>query len=364
MKKIIFKKAEEKILLNKIMSIRRNVIYQMKFGKKFKYLHNKNEKVYICANSAVHGNLGDQALGFCRLEMLHSMGINDANIIEFTSRDEMRFWPQICKTIKKSDTILLRGGGWWGNIWLDGFTNILKYIEEFKNNKIVVFPQSVYFSDDEEGRKWLKYSQKIVTNAHNLFIVARDRASEELLKKYYSNTKIICTPDTVLSYSPKSMKFSKRSGVLLCLRNDKEKLQNESLSEDLKNILKKNNILYFFQDTNIEYNMKRISERKQILYNIWQKFSSAKLVITDRLHGMIFATITGTPCLVFNNIDGKVEHQYEWIKDLKYVKFINPVDDLEKEILTMISMSQTYEYNIEKLSPLYKKLILILASED
>lgn len=35
--------------------------------------------------------------------------------------------------------------------------------------------------------------------------------------------------------------------------------------------------------------------------NKYIKFRECELVITDRIHGMIFAAITGTPCIALSN---------------------------------------------------------------
>ena len=32
--------------------------------------------------------------------------------------------------------------------------------------------------------------------------------------------------------------------------------------------------------------------------------------MTDRLHGMIFSVITGTPCIVFDNFNSKIKNAY------------------------------------------------------
>ena len=52
-------------------------------------------------------------------------------------------------------------------------------------------------------------------------------------------------------------------------------------------------------------------------------FSEVKLVITDRLHGMLFSAITHTPCIAIDNLSRKVSGVYEWIKALPYVKIIH-----------------------------------------
>lgn len=94
----------------------------------------------------------------------------------------------------------------------------------------------------------------------------------------------------------------------MCLRNDKEKGKNVVSKDRIISILRMKNKTFFSQDTAIDFNLKDIKKRKIELNVIWEKFANSKLVITDRLHGMIFSVITETPCIVFDNIDGKVGH--------------------------------------------------------
>lgn len=49
-------------------------------------------------------------------------------------------------------------------------------------------------------------------------------------------------------------------------------------------------------------------------------------MVTDRLHGMIFAYITGTPAIVFSNSNQKVKNCFEWIKDCGYIFYMDSFD--------------------------------------
>jgi pyruvyl transferase EpsI len=110
--------------------------------------------------------------------------------------------------------------------------------------------------------------------------------------------------------------------ITLCVRNDKEK-KKTALDEDLlKSQLIEQGYKLNISDTHIGKSRMSMDERKTELQKIWDTFSKSKLVITDRLHGMIFAYITGTPALVLPNSNFKVEKCYEWIKDCGYVEFI------------------------------------------
>ena len=73
------------------------------------------------------------------------------------------------------------------------------------------------------------------------------------------------------------------------------------------------------------------------LSNKFTEFNRAKLVITDRLHGMIFAAITETPCVVFGSYTHKIVESYKWLKDLEYIKFCEDINDFEEKIDEVVS---------------------------
>ena len=44
---------------------------------------------------------------------------------------------------------------------------------------------------------------------------------------------------------------------------------------------------------------------------------------------MIFAAITGTPCLAFDNSSGKVKGVFEWIKNINSIIFLDQITTKE-----------------------------------
>ena len=73
---------------------------------------------------------------------------------------------------------------------------------------------------------------------------------------------------------------------------------------------------------------------------MFNKFRNSKLVITDRLHGMVFSAITKTPCIVTKSLDHKVIGTYEWIKNLNYIKLVEDlsfenINPLIRELMTL-----------------------------
>lgn len=51
-----------------------------------------------------------------------------------------------------------------------------------------------------------------------------------------------------------------------------------------------------------------------------KRIEACSVLVTDRLHGMIFAYITGTPCIVMDNKTNKVFGVYEeWLSDVDWI---------------------------------------------
>ena len=75
------------------------------------------------------------------------------------------------------------------------------------------------------------------------------------------------------------------------------------------------------------------------LQRLWEHFASSGLVITDRLHGMIFCAITNTPFIVLNNSNGKVRGVFnEWIKNNYPIAFADSKNDLSAKRNDVISL--------------------------
>ena len=98
-----------------------------------------------------------------------------------------------------------------------------------------------------------------------------------------------------------------------------------------------------------------ISERTSAVNQKLSECSGASLIITDRLHGMIFAAITGTPCIVMESLSSKIRGCYSWIEDCNYIRLCN--DSEEIPAIWEEIQGKTYEYDNLKILPLYDTLI-------
>ncbi|MDN6852548.1 MAG: polysaccharide pyruvyl transferase family protein, partial [Tetragenococcus koreensis] len=88
----------------------------------------------------------------------------------------------------------------------------------------------------------------------------------------------------------------------------------------------------------------RISERDWLLTLKLDQIKASEVVVTDRLHGMIFSAITQTPCLVFDNNYGKASaFYYNWLEDLDYIQHTTETDP--KKLTAMVKDLKNYDHS-------------------
>lgn len=295
----------------------------------------RKKKIYIFGVPQ-HGNIGDQAILVGELAMIKNE-LPEYKAINVSSKYVLKF-PKLAKKIVKNDIILYTGGGFLGSLWINEehmFRNVLKLFHE---NKIIAMPQTFYFSSNSEGKTILEESKIVYSKCKNLSIICREKYSYNFMKENFQKLKIFLLPDMALYLNTLKYNINK-SNILLCLRNDKEKIDSnhEELLGKLS-VLKKFNVDK--TDTVIKKSfIFKNRTRTKIILNKIKEFSNYKLVITDRLHGMIFAYLAKTPCLVIDSKSYKVRGVHEWIKESNYIKFCNN-ENLDKQIDELISLKE------------------------
>lgn len=336
-------------ILSKIKFLVKSFIFSRKYKKYKKYCKKKEQVEFLIFNTPIHGNIGDHAIAYAEYKILEKIKIK---AFEIPTNQERYYFDYIKKNISDDAIISITGGGFIGSQWLIEEKLVNKVINQFKNHKIIIFPQTIYFKDDEQGKIELKKSIDIYDEAKDLNIFARENKTYEFAKSTYKNANVILIPDIVLSLENKEMGYT-RDGILICMRKDAEGLFSEKDKENLENALKKYDKNIKKTDTVVNYNIK-IENRNIEIENKLKEFASSKLVITDRLHGMIFATITNTPCIVFSNYNYKVEGVYQWIKEVdKNIVFETDINNIEEKIKILlenkVEKNKDNCYNFEKL---------------
>lgn len=280
---------------------------------------------YMC--TPIHPNLGDQAQMVCIQKWL-SENYPNYQIVECCARTMPTNWLDIMKkNVKNTDVILVHSGYLFMNLSTD-VPMILDLVQNFLENKIILFPQTVNFPDKKVEAKFEQGFAK-----HNdITLLCRDFVSYEKATAIFKNNKCIAFPDIVTSLIGTYKSNTLRKGVCLCLRNDKEKFYSDIELSSLANKLKPYGISR--TDTTLKITSSNMNKNRE--YHIWRmvkKLSTAKVVITDRYHGTIFSVIANTPIIVINSTDHKLSSGVKWFPQDIFGKAIQYADSLDTAYL-------------------------------
>jgi pyruvyl transferase EpsI len=290
------------------------------------------KKKIIVALAADYGNLGDVAITYAQTKFLQNY-FPDHEVIDFPISRTFTDMKALKKICTPEDIITIVGGGNTGDMYDDIEYCRQFIIKQFPYNKIISFPQTIDFSETYSGNKALQRAINVYSKHKNLILTAREKNSYTQYQKHFTKNQVLFLPDIVLSLNEQEPTYQ-RDGITLCLRSDGEKRLAKSQEDLLETILKERYKVNYY-DTHINKNNLSIEERKFELNKIWTAFKKSKVVVTDRLHGMIFCAITKTPCIAIDNSNHKISGVYNvWLKDLRYIKMVEHfnVDELQKEI--------------------------------
>lgn len=296
------------------------------------------------------GNLGDHMISEVEREILRTV-YPEKNIHEITMIEYWEKKDYLKNTVQKNDLLVFHGGGNVGNLWPKS-----EYIRRdafgiWKEQKKIIMPQSICFTDDEEGRKELEDTRRSYA-VKNLLLCCRDAASYR-----FAEEKLPCgsiyVPDTVLFHKPEPHSPVRKEGAVLCLRSDKEKAVTEQDKEKIISALRKKYARITEVDTVGE--KKTRETRREGLKEFFDQLRRAEIVVTDRLHGMIFCALTGVPCIALDNSYRKVSGAYDWLKPLEYIHYIKDVSELDKWI--EYDWKDNYQYPYEKYREKFKALM-------
>lgn len=246
--------------------------------------------------------------------------------------------------IPEGITILLQGGGNFGDLWLTHQEFRMKVVANHPNNRIIILPQTIYYKDSDV----MKHQAKQLSLHKDLYICARDFVSEKILNEYFSQIKRLTLPDMAfciprdylkdfcVDKTPNRNLFLKRIDKELA-NYDFDKYLNENTEqhdwptyESNSMILRIFNRIKLYQD--FFYKIKQLQildwfcQRilKKHLINMGVRFlSQYDYIYTTRLHVAILSILLEKPFTFFDNSYGKNSGFYNaWLSDVSDVQFV------------------------------------------
>ncbi len=340
-----------------ILQIKLNFIGIIKY-RNIELRDDEVQKAYIFL-AADYGNIGDLAIVYAQKEYIKSI-IKNCEIVEIPLAMTRAYIRKLKKIIKPNDIVTIVGGG---NM-TDRYDSIEEarrmVVKNFKNNTIISFPQTIEFTDSIFGQEAFKRTKKIYSKNSNLILLAREKMSYDIMQQAFPMNKVYLIPDIVMSLKDKvNIDTVRTDKIGVCLRDDKEKNLDLNILELISKSYSKNS--YEIMSTYIDGDEFVYEYREKYFFDMLKKIREKSVVITDRLHAMIFCYITNTPCVVFDNDNHKISQSYnKWLKDCNYIKLLTA--EQGKDICDYVENMKRSKINDVDLSRKYLKLDHILRS--
>jgi len=307
-----------------------------------KKLRDNNANKVILIGTPCHHNLGDHLIAENEVHFLKER-CHVETVIEIPTRIFMHNISKIKKAVAANIPILITGGGWMGDVWPEDEEIIETIINAFSKNTVIIFPQTVYYENIENSKPLIEKTKQVLKNASSITLMCRDQQSFNVSNSLFKDTgiQILLFPDIGLYRAP--IDNSKTSNVIrCCLRDDREAISDKTIRRVVNKIAIDNKYA-IIDDSTIAKKAVGIWKRKKNLTDLIRRFSDSEIVITDRLHGMIFAVLAGTKCVALDNMTHKVAGVYSlWLKNNPNVALIKKYD---KQTFCNVIKSKLEEQN-------------------
>ena len=318
----------------------------------------RNHKKIVVLQTPIHGNIGDQAI-FLAEKDFFSHNFPSVKVFEIRGQWlDSHFWNRLTlrACIHNDDLVVIHGGGFLGTLWMDAEAQLRNLLNVLFDRKIIIFPQTMYYEKDESGKRELAAAVKVYKKCRDLTVFMREKVSYDFFRKYFKGIRCELVPDMVLWMDKyQGMKFD-RKDILLCMRHDHEKTQDQS--EYIKTELAYLNENYIATDTVLDHWISLNKREAEVKAKI-EEFAKARLIVTDRLHGMVLAAIAETPCVVILSKSHKVKGVYQWIKDLDYIELVEDTAELGSAVRKVLDVTEPkYDNSVNrtKFKPLISKV--------
>ena len=313
----------------RVWKAEQNIVEQQKLLADLLFQFQAYGNKVILLNTPSHDNLGDHAIAYaekCWLE-------NDMNfhVVDIPGELYRKFHTVIRRFITEQDILAISGGGYLGTLWEYEEALVEQIISEYPNNKIVIFPQSVFFSSDEAGNLALQRANSIFSAHSKLSICVREKISYCFMMEHFPQCNVILSTDMALYLRRQTHTMLRpnieRSGIMICLKSDKESVLSEKERSYIRQYAENLDAHVAKADTVTGYNID-IPDRYIEISKKLNEFASFRLVITDRLHGIIFSVLTNTPCIALGGVSHKNKGICDDLSKLGNVIFVEHAEEL------------------------------------
>lgn len=323
-----------------------------------------NPNSVLVVGTSTYNNLGDHLIDQKEIEYLKDCFPSN-KIIEMPTQAFKRNYHKYIKVLDKDSLVVITGGGWMGSLWPEDELRMQAMIQAFHNNRIIIFPQTIYYEENTDSKEILDNANRVYSNCQNLTLLLRECYSYEYALKHIKINKknIYLMPDIALyGLTNTKSRDSKKLGI--CLRKDRENISDENIIKWLESWAKENKWSISSFSTVVKTSVP-VWLRNHKLNKLKNKISTVEIVVTNRLHGMILAILCGCKCIALDNKTHKVSGVYNtWFKNNSNIQIL-PDNCSKYEIISLLQtmknencsnniLSQRMKIEFEKLNLIMK----------
>lgn len=303
-----------------------------------------------------HMNVGDSLIWEGEIEYLRMLGVS----VEYSS-DIARFDPALLAELVPTGPILLHGGGNFGDTWPQYQDFRLDIARQFPDRKVIQLPQSIYFSDARTSNETLE----VLARHRDYTLLIRDEPSMKRASELLDGIDARFCPDMAFGWNASAVRRPPEhvlsSGpIVVVARGDRER-SVDSLAEVVRGVVGQSVVRDFDWGLRGAAKVERYcyrlpgrlarssqSLRRSRLYyravlrpayagirrqNIAAGIAivgSAKILVTDRLHAHVMASMLGVRNIALDNHYGKVSAVFATSSShLSAGSFASDVDELK-----------------------------------
>ena len=312
------------------------------YRKRIEALRGRTDSYDLLLGVPLHTNLGDHLIALAEKDWLTEK--TGREIVEIPTEAFTLFRKELAGLHLAEDaTVYITGGGWMGDLWQPEEKLIEDMADTFRDHRIVILPQTIYYAD--KNHPLIERGNAIYSRCRDITLCVREQASYDFAEENLSVTRTLLLPDIGLLYrydkAEEAYMPTLRAGI--CLRGDREVSRKDSFTEKIISMVR---AAGYETEEISTMSPARVpeSERRAAVNAALDTFSSCSIIVADRLHGMIFAYLTGVPCIALDNKTGKVSGVYrKWLSDCSYILMTDSGTDMS-EIKRFISMQMGRKY--------------------
>jgi exopolysaccharide biosynthesis predicted pyruvyltransferase EpsI len=271
-------------------------------------------------------NVGDSLIWAGEIAYLRSLGLRLRYVSDMKTYD-----PAELRRAMPSGVVLLHGGGNFGDLWLGHQNHRERIVKELPDYRLVQLSQSIFFASEDRARQ----ANDIIGAHPDFHLLLRDSLSIERAEKLLPSLTPIFCYDMALGYDPPALKLAPAPDSLLIIaRQDKEGVSGlHTAGDDWVPGLTTTNTDWHSEGwlavrwqlarraMKLQHRLVRYRRRLKWIptFPQWvvqrliaslndiniagalKMYSSAKLIVVDRLHAHVLAILLGINHVALDN---------------------------------------------------------------